>query len=85
MSERMYYNRRMPLAVYRELAAHLQLLDGVSVRLLPQTSSHFDYELSQIEGIAVACSSAPEPHTQRQFEEILQHYGLPYGGWQCSP
>ncbi|MFN4195908.1 MAG: hypothetical protein ACK4HM_08815 [Thermosynechococcus sp.] len=82
MSERVYYNRRMPLAVYRELAAHLQLLEGVSVRLLPQTSSHFDYELSQIEGIAVTLPSPAAPKTQRRFEEILEHYGRLYDGWE---
>lgn len=83
MSERVYYNPRMPLAVYRELAAHLQLLDGVSVRLLPQTCSRFDYELSQIEGIAVAVSPTLDPNAQARCEEILQHYGLQHGGWQC--
>lgn len=82
MSERVYYNPRMPLAVYRELAAHLQLLEGVSVRLLPQTCSHFDYDLSQIEGIAVTVSPTSSPHTQIRLEEILHYYALRHGGWQ---
>ncbi|HIK26333.1 MAG TPA: hypothetical protein IGP91_11925 [Thermosynechococcus sp. M46_R2017_013] len=51
MSEHVYYNPRMPLAVYRELAAHLQLLEGVSVRLLPQSRSQFDYDLSKLKGL----------------------------------
>ncbi len=83
MSERVYYNPRMPLAVYRELAAHLQLLDGVSVRLLPQTCSHFDYELSQIAGIAVAVPPTFDRDAQARCEQILEHYGLQHGGWQC--
>ncbi|WJI25235.1 hypothetical protein RHP47_06015 [Thermosynechococcus sp. QKsg1] len=83
MSERVYYNPRLSLAVYRELAAHLQLLDGVSVRLLPQTCSHFDYELSQIEGIAVAVPPTLDRDAQARCEEILEHYGLQHGGWQC--
>ncbi|URR36769.1 hypothetical protein NBE99_06450 [Thermosynechococcus sp. HN-54] len=83
MSERVYYNPCMPLAVYRELAAHLQLLDGVSVRLLPQSRAQFDYQLSQIEGIAVTWPTTPK--MQARCEEILQHYGLQHGGWQCSP
>ncbi|MFN4279295.1 hypothetical protein [Thermosynechococcus sp.] len=83
MSERVYYNRLMPLAIYRELAAHLQLLDGVSVRLLPQTSSHFDYELSQIEGIAVAVPPTLDRDAQARCEEILQHYGLQQGDRPC--
>lgn len=83
MSERVYYNPRMPLAVYRELAAHLQLLDGVSVRLLPQSHSQFDYALSQIEGIAVTVPPTLAPSAQARCEEILQHYGLQHGGWQC--
>lgn len=83
MSKRVYYNPRLPLAVYRELAAHLQLLDGVSVGLLPQSSSQFDYELSQIEGIAVTLAPSIAADTQARFEEILQHYGRQHGGWQC--
>ncbi|MDM7327383.1 MAG: hypothetical protein P3X23_009760 [Thermosynechococcus sp. Uc] len=84
MSEHVYYNPRMPLAVYRELAAHLQLLEGVSVRLLPQSRSQFDYDLSQIEGIAVTVPSTSSPNTQTRLEEILQHYALQHGGWQCQ-
>jgi len=36
----------LPLAVYREVAAHLQQVEGVETGLLPQTAQRFDYTQS---------------------------------------
>jgi hypothetical protein len=33
----------LPLAVYREITAHLQQVSGVEVQLMSQSSPHFDY------------------------------------------
>lgn len=85
MKEQVYYNSQMPLAVYREMAAHLGLLDGVVVQLLPQTSSRFDYSLSQIAGVALEVPEGLSPALRDQLEQILQHYGDRYGGWQTTP
>ena len=41
----------LPLAVYREIAAHIRQVLGVEVGLIPQTSSEFDYNQSQISGL----------------------------------
>ncbi|WP_448534621.1 hypothetical protein [Parathermosynechococcus lividus] len=82
MKEQVYYNSQMPLAVYREMAAHLGLLEGVEVRLLPPTSPQFDYSLSQVAGVALGVPESLPPTLVRQLEHILQHYGDRYGGWQ---
>ena len=34
---------RLPLAVYREIVAHLRQIDGVKANLLKQTAKEFDY------------------------------------------
>lgn len=41
----------LPLAVYREIAAHLRQVDGVETGLIPQSSSTFDYRESQVGGL----------------------------------
>lgn len=50
---------RLPLAVYREIAAHLQAIDGVRTGLLPQTSREFDYLQSQVGGLWIETEELP--------------------------
>lgn len=60
-----------PLAVYREIAAHLRQVEGVEVDLIPQTSSDFDYYQSQIAGLSISC----QPNTnEEQVKQILDYY-----------
>lgn len=75
---------RLPLAVYREIAAQLQLLPGVSVTLLPQRSPEFDYLQSQVGGLAIAFTAvaAPTaPEIRAQSAQILNHYVERFGPW----
>ncbi|MFZ4665043.1 MAG: hypothetical protein ACOYME_01295 [Prochlorotrichaceae cyanobacterium] len=58
---------QMPLAVYRELSAHLRQLDGLEVEILPQTSPHFDYNQSQVRGIRLH-----DPADSAALESILE-------------
>ena len=64
----------MPLAVYRELAAHLRQA-GATVELLPQTAQSFNYQQSQVGGLVVSSS----PDSQRQIQQILAYYSQRYG------
>lgn len=78
----------MPLAVYRELAAHLRQT-GAAVELLPQTSQTFDYQQSQVGGLVLRYSpqnlpqnspqNLPNPHWL--IQQILAHYSQQYGDW----
>lgn len=70
----------LPLAVYRELAAHLRQVDGVEVELVPYSTQQFDYHHSQVGGLAIAYSSACDTHSQQRVEQILAYYTQRYAG-----
>ena len=79
-----YYLRSdtLPLAVYREVAAHLQQVEGVEVGLVTQRSTQFDYAQSQIASLWVQHSDPIAPSAQEQVKQILAYYGDRYGAWQ---
>lgn len=83
--------QNMPLAVYREVAAHLRQLPSLGVELLPQTSQEFDYLQSQVGGIRIWCLSENghtttgnplemlDPQDDRQrLQAIIQYYNDRY-------
>jgi hypothetical protein len=69
----------LPLAVYREVAAHLRQVRGVGAVLIPQTSQQFDYCQSQVGGLQVEYASDIESQVRQQVEEILSYYAEIYG------
>lgn len=71
----------LPLAVYREIAAHLQQLDGIEVETLPQSSTEFDYLKSQAEGLLLKYPADFSQEDQDRLEEILSYYQQHYGQW----
>lgn len=74
------HNDAVPLAVYREIAAHLQQVEGVTVECLPQTSTQFDYLQSQLGGLRI---QMPEnPVLGQQVDHILAYYVDRYGAWE---
>lgn len=72
----------LPLAVYRELAAHLEQVAGIKTKLIPQTSEQFDYHQSQISGILIYSDTDLEVSFTQQIEKILNYYGHRYGSYQ---
>jgi hypothetical protein len=76
---------RLPLAVYRELAAHLNLVVGVQAVLLPQTSQEFDYLQSQVGGVAIELDPVLGDRARQQVEAILNHYADRFGPWRSLP
>lgn len=70
---------RLPLAVYRELAAHLRQVDGVNSGLIPQTSQQFDYNQSQIGGLWIEYTPESSPESRQRVEQILAYYENRYG------
>jgi hypothetical protein len=64
----------MPLAVYREVAAHLRQVDGVDTELLPQTATTFDYNQSQIGGLRLELAADSSIASRQQVVAILNHY-----------
>ena len=57
----------LPLAVYREIAAHIRQVLGVEVGLIPQTSSEFDYNQSQISGLWISWTPTAEEESREWF------------------
>ena len=75
-------NPKLPLAVYREVAAHVAQVDGVQTELTPQTSQEFDYTLSQIGSLEIRFSEAANSESQAQVDRILAYYGDRFGAWE---
>lgn len=65
----------MPLAVYRELAAHLHCIPGVEVELEWNRSTTFRYTDSQIGALRIQMAEQTNPE---QVRRVLDHYG----SWQ---
>ncbi|BAY11836.1 hypothetical protein [Calothrix sp. NIES-2098] len=69
----------LPLAVYREIAAHLRQVEGLEVGLIPQSSQQFDYHQSQIEGLWISWISNPTSAVRQRVQQILAYYQNRYG------
>ncbi len=68
----------LPLAVYRELAAHLRQVEGVETSLIPQQSQEFDYDRSQVESLWIEYSEAADELSRQRVDRILQYYRQRY-------
>ncbi|HBB33145.1 MAG TPA: hypothetical protein DDZ80_04990 [Cyanobacteria bacterium UBA8803] len=66
----------LPLAVYREVAAHLRQVEGVEVNLIPQTSQEFDYNQSQVAGLCIQHTDASDRISRERVNQILAYYQL---------
>lgn len=73
----------LPLAVYREVAAHLEQVDGVGVELLPQQAQQFDYRLSQIDSLRITGLDDSDSARYQQVQQILAYYSDRYGAWEA--
>ena len=73
---------QLPLAVYREVSAHLQQIESVKTVLIPQSSSQCDYAQSQIEAIQIEYSVDLSSQEKQYLESIVEYYGQKYGEYQ---
>jgi hypothetical protein len=69
----------LPLAVYRELEAHLRQVSGLDVGLIPQTSSQFDYTQSQVSGLWMEWKLDADQESRERVQQILTYYQNRYG------
>ncbi|MDX2244651.1 MAG: hypothetical protein NW224_28590 [Leptolyngbyaceae cyanobacterium bins.302] len=72
----------LPLTVYREVAAHLQLVDGVQVELVPQQSPEFSYAQSQIDSLQIYYADDASSVITERVHQILAYYADRYGQWE---
>lgn len=70
---------RLPLAVYKEIAAHLCQVEGVEAGLHPMASQQFDYNQSQIGALWIQYSQATAVEDRERVDQILTYYQNRYG------
>ncbi len=77
---------KLPLAVYREVKAHLCQVEGVTAGLISQSiennSELFDYDESQIKSLWLQYDRNLSPKNQQRIKEILDYYAKRYNIWQ---
>lgn len=77
---------KLPLAVYREVQAHLQQVEGVTAGLISQPienkSAGFDYNESQIKSLWLQYDQNLSSKNQQRIKEILDYYAQRYNTWQ---
>ncbi|BAY74974.1 hypothetical protein NIES25_13910 [Nostoc linckia NIES-25] len=64
----------LPLAVYREIAAHLSQVEGIEIDLIPQSSQQFDYNQSQIGGLRLSWAANSTLESRQRVNQILAYY-----------
>ena len=69
----------LPLAVYREIAAHLRQVEGVETGLYPASSQQFDYNQSQVGGLWIEYAQTANLESREQVDQILAYYQNRYG------
>jgi hypothetical protein len=75
------YQPEISLAMYRELAAHLEQINGVKVTVVGQKSEVFSYLGSQVAGLDVTVPENLPTSSQGIMRGILGHYGM----WYAEP
>lgn len=68
----------LPLAVYREIAAHLCQVEEVETKLLQASTPEFNYNDSQVESLQIQLPVANQ-QSREQVEEILAYYQNIFG------
>jgi len=68
----------LPLAIYLEIAAHLEQVDGLSVELLPEDRPDFAYQRSQIKGFKIH----GDPLDRPLLKSILDYYNQLYSSYK---
>lgn len=72
----------LPLAVYREVAAHLRQVQGVEAGLIPQSSQQFDYNQSQVNALWIQHRDPSDSVSRERVHQILSYYQNHYGAWE---
>ncbi len=80
---------KLPLAVYREVKAHLRQVQGVTVGLISQPIENnpepFDYNESQIKSLWIQYDDNLPSKNKQRIKEILDYYAQRYNTWQEQP
>ncbi|MFM7880867.1 MAG: hypothetical protein ACKO8H_03065 [Microcystis panniformis] len=75
---------QMPLAIYRELASHLEQVQGVETHLTAQQFQQFDYHQSQIGSLEINYTATFQESDRTLVTAILGYYAQRHGSYQLS-
>ncbi|MEM6613726.1 MAG: hypothetical protein AAF652_16000 [Cyanobacteria bacterium P01_C01_bin.72] len=80
---------QLPLAVYREVAAHLRQVVGVNTTLIMRSLEHdpdekFDYYQSQVAALEITYSENFAAADEPRVSEILDYYAQRYAPWSIK-
>jgi hypothetical protein len=75
------YKPDIALAMYRELASHIEQIENVNAELFWQESTEFSYLGSQIGGMWLTYPQSISEQSQLLIKNILNHYG----NWTSDP
>jgi hypothetical protein len=78
---------QLPVAVYREVSAHLRQIEGVDASLIMRPLDHdpvekFDYYQSQVAALQINYSENVDELAREQVAEILDYYAQRYQLWE---
>lgn len=81
-----YKSSQLPLAVYREVAAHLRQISevntGLDLKPFSGGKEAFDYHASQIESLWLEYPQNLTFQSKQQIQAILDYYGQRYQPWE---
>jgi hypothetical protein len=77
-------NYKIPLAVYREIAAHLQQIEGITIDFLNPTERIFNYTESQLGGLKITGVAQLTDRDRCIFDRILSYYADRYDQWEIN-
>ena len=77
-------NHQLPLAVYREIAAHLRQFEGVTVSFLTPVNRGFSYTESQLGGLEIMGANLLTDQDRIRFDRLLDYYADRYSQWEIQ-
>ena len=84
--KKIYSSPKLPLAVYREVVAHLRQVEGVEAGLITKPlkggEEQFDYDASQIKALWLTYDKDDSSEQVTQIQMILDFYAQRYYSWQ---
>jgi hypothetical protein len=77
-------NHQVPLAVYREIAAHLRQIEGITVSFLTSVDRGFSYTESQLGGLEIMGANLLTDSDRIRLERLLNYYADRYNQWEIQ-
>ncbi len=77
-------NHQLPLAVYREIAAHLRQFEGVTVSFLTPVDRGFSYTESQLGGLEIMGANLLSDGDKIRLDRLLNYYADRYNQWEIQ-